>query len=131
MSTYKIPDFGLTANVWSLWAIPTGAPRLVTSCNLAFGRNTRAISQGFSQPEPLTALTLLLVPKGTDLRDYANTGTTGDTVEVPAGSGRYYRVCGVDDVAKGYPNEFRFAQIFKAFDDGAFYPGYHWPTPIP
>jgi hypothetical protein len=64
----------------------------------------------------------LLVEKGTDIRDGSAT-VRGDTVECPAGTGRFYRVGYVDDVAKGFPNEYRVALLSKR--------GPSWPTPIP
>lgn len=66
------------------------------------------------------------VPKGTDIRDAScNHGMT-DFVEVPGGSGRWYFVVCVDDVAKGFTNEYRLAILRKSFLTGS-----EWPIPIP
>ena len=70
----------------------------------------------------------LLLPAGTDIRDSTNYSFTvdkTDMVEVPAASGRIYVVEWVDDVGKGFPNEFRVAAIAKASGWGL------WPSPIP
>jgi hypothetical protein len=128
---FTVPSFPIMCNIWPTWTVPAGAPRVTSPCNLSVGRAVRAITNGWEPVEPLPLLTVLLLPPLTDVRDAANTGTVGDTVEVPAGSGRYYRVVGVDDVAKGFANEYRYATIFKAYDDGTYYAGYLWPTPIP
>jgi hypothetical protein len=60
------------------------------------------------------------VPAGTDLRGNLST-TQRDLVEVPAGSGRYYEVWVVDDVAKGFFNEYRQGLILAIAQ----------PTPLP
>jgi hypothetical protein len=73
-------------------------------------------------PEPpFTAGNYFLFPPGTDIRD--GSGPSGiDSLECPAGSGRYYYVTNVDDIAKGFANEHRYALVQK-------YPP--WPEPIP
>jgi hypothetical protein len=63
----------------------------------------------------------LLVAKGTDIRDkYTQPGT--HYVEVPLASGRFYKIDLVDDVARGFTNEYRIAIIRKVGT---------WPSPIP
>jgi hypothetical protein len=73
------------------------------------------------------------VPKGSDVRD-GSCALLNDFVEVPQGSGRWYVVMNVDDVGKGFPNEFRYATIGKIFQgasgSGSF-TGLFWPAPIP
>jgi hypothetical protein len=69
---------------------------------------------------------VLLLPKGTDVRDELN-ATGRDGVECPAGSGRFYEVIFVDDIGKGFPNEHRGATMEKTFGPGPT----EWPTPIP
>lgn len=63
----------------------------------------------------------LLLPKGTDIRSTV-CGVAPDVVEVPAGTGRYYSVEMVDDVARGFANEYRFAMVLQLKN---------WPAPIP
>ena len=63
----------------------------------------------------------LLVPTGTDIRDF-KTGGSGDTVEVGAGTGRFYVVCWVDDIGGGFANEHRFAELVAVAP---------WPVPYP
>ncbi len=64
---------------------------------------------------------MLLLPAGSDIRDYS-TSSGDDFAECPSGSGRLYRVKYVDDVARGFPNEYRIAFVIK------YVP---WPTPNP
>jgi hypothetical protein len=53
----------------------------------------------------------LLLPPAVDVRGPQDT-VSFDMVEVPAGSGRWYSVVGVDDIGKGFSNEHRTAAIF-------------------
>jgi len=74
----------------------------------------------------------LLLPAGTDIRD-PYCGGVGDLVEVPEGTGRWYVVILVDDVGKGFDNEYRLAAITKVsssvyVNDFGFM---IWPSPIP
>lgn len=74
----------------------------------------------------------LLVPALTDIRDNS-CGTRADVVEVPADTRRWYNVSSVDDVGKGFPNEFRVATLAKGgwFGDWVTYGFTPWPAPIP
>jgi len=67
------------------------------------------------------AALILRLPAGTDIRCKWQAGTgLPDQVEVPQGSGVFYLVSDVADVAKGFPNEYRSALISV------------WrPTPVP
>jgi hypothetical protein len=110
--------------------------RFQTVCNLSTGRASRSSAfadTGF--PGELGTDRNLLLPAGTDIRDFncALAGYPYDIVEVPSGSGRWYAVGIVDDVAKGFPNEYRMAYITKISDavDSPRNAGLFWPTPIP
>jgi hypothetical protein len=130
------PTFNLTANIWRYLTPVGNPPDATTPCNLS---NTRAresvgyvIATSRLQYVPQTEL---LVPKLTDLRGYSTTNT-GDCVEVPAGSGRFYGVLWVDDVGKGFTNEYRIAAILPLvgwalsyFNTG--WSGRLWPVPLP
>ena len=71
----------------------------------------------------------LLLPALTDIRSVVTFpgggGSKCDIVECPLGSGRFYLVISVDDVGKGFGNEFRCAAIQATNLYGV------WPTPIP
>jgi len=119
---YSLPTFNLPINVWRAGNPTTNPPDLIAACNLTFGRIT-APSAGIA--EPLTGLApnymFMCVPKLTDVRDqFCPAGA--DVVEVPAASGRFYNVAGVDDSGKGFQNEHRICYIIKT---GV------WPEPIP
>jgi hypothetical protein len=55
----------------------------------------------------------------------------GDYIDVPAGSGRMYLVKQVDDVAKGFTNEYRSVLCIPAPWSDADETHHTWPTPIP
>jgi len=120
---YRLPDFGLTCNVFTGGPVPPILPpRLSPPCNLAYGK--RVSLSGFPTTffNPNVAYpSQLLLPKLTDVRGPQN-GTGPDVIEVPAGSGRWYGVLRVEDLGKGYSNEHRMCLI---------QPVGTWPTPIP
>lgn len=121
---YSLPNFNLSVNIWRSASNPITDPPDVTAMgNLAASRRFRIFTVG------LPALTAkygqtayLLLPKGTDVRSDSVTGGGDDTVEVPAGSGRYYIVVCVDDSGKGFANENRQATLMAKGP---------WPVPIP
>jgi hypothetical protein len=130
---FRTPSFNLVCNIWTRSDVPAGAitaapaapPRITPDCQLRHpGKQSTAQDElrwwAFSAE--------LLLPAGTDVRDdftldpgLAVTNQP-DFVEVPAGSGRWYTVVQVEDVAKGFPNEYRVAMIFK---------NKNWPVPTP
>lgn len=120
---YTIPNFNITADVYDAAASPAVAVyRLTTPCNLQFARKVNPGSAASPANTPVWEATIfLLVPALTDIRDRFCPGSE-DWVEVPSGTGRWYRVVCVDDVGKGFPNEYRVAILCK---------DYGWPQPIP
>jgi hypothetical protein len=119
--SYRIPTFNLTVNVWRAGTAVTDPPDLTTLGCMSIGRSTTMTTGIPEDPSVDTVTIRLFVPKLTDVRD-AVSPPGADTLEVPAGTGRYYIVRQVDDVGKGFPNEFRFAAIAKLAP---------WPAPIP
>jgi len=115
---YHLPTFNLVVNIWwdpVNWLL--NPPSLVTTGNLCIGLRV------WAQQTYNDTLMYLLLPPLTDVRDNLNgPGVAGDVVEVPAGTGRFYRVQHVDDVGKGFANEHRYCLLSKL---GA------WPVPIP
>jgi hypothetical protein len=74
----------------------------------------------------------LLLPALTDVRS-AVQGVENDVIEVPAGSGRWYNVAGVDDVGKGFDNEYRIVSLrqISHFRDWIPLGIPYWPIPMP
>jgi hypothetical protein len=116
---YRVPIFNLSIQVYRRApADPTWTPFATHMGQLrAPGRNF----VGQTYEEELNPLWLLLLPIGTDVRD-PSSGTHPDHVFVPAGSIRRYVVALVDDVAKGFANEYRMAFLRKVRP---------WTTPYP
>jgi len=132
---FSVPQFPLECDIYTT----TGSSktfRLTSECNLALGR--REISyQGTVVPSSgpsslFSPYVQLLLPAGTDIRDVA-CGGFNDIVEVPAESGRWYVVGGVDDFGKGFPNEHRIALLGKiwGFPPNNWDLPAGWPIPIP
>jgi len=115
---FRPPVFNLTANVWRAASDPdVDPPDVVTECQLrAAGKQ----STGQDAAHDWVFLWAVLVPKDTDIRDWAS--GSRDYIEIPAASGRMYRIEMVDDVGKGFTNEYRTGFIQK--ETG-------WPAPIP
>lgn len=129
---FSVPNFNLTCNIFRgpyltrFLALP-GWP-----CNLAYSRRVQTMSAATATTDSGTIVMSLLLPAGTDVRDLS-CSFDEDVIECPAGSGRWYQVSSVDDVGKGFPNEYRMANIFAISESryGGGYLGLMWPTPIP
>lgn len=127
MPTYSVPVFNL---VCSTFTVSGGGAVIILReegipCQLynpwrrALGGMipTKTTNESVSAFAPL----ILRVPAFTDIRSKWQAGTgQPDQVECPEGSGVFYLVSDVMDVAKGFPNEYRAALISV------------WrPTPVP
>jgi hypothetical protein len=126
---FTLPTFNLTCHIFT-WVNPPGPtapPRSSPACNLQFARRLNEgqpteISWGFPP-----GVMYLLLGAGTDIRSvccYPGVNQT-DIVECPSGSGRIYLVQSVDDVGKGFTNEYRCAIVTPTQLFGV------WPSPIP
>jgi hypothetical protein len=116
---FALPQFNLLANVWHAAASPpVGPPDFSPVCQLYVNTHW---TQDVDPPVGAVVSTVdgyyfppvqLRVPALTDLR-YSPNGSSVwvDTVEVPAGSARYYAVVFVEDCHKGFANEYRVALI--------------------
>ena len=115
---YRLPTFNLLCNISGpptagTPGIPSGPFRVYhKECQLTYGRRVQVASTGGTLQAGILTLTMnLLLPAGTDIRGPQDIGSF-DMVEVPAESGRWYEVVGVDDIGKGFANEHRTASVF-------------------
>lgn len=120
--TFQPPSFNLHCNVWRAGNAPPAVPDATFDCNLAWGKRVSSYQGVITSPnEPLMTL---LLPVGEDVRG-PQTGAADACIEVPAGTGRFYTVIGLDDIGKGFPNEHRAAILAWTTAFG------NWPVPIP
>lgn len=134
MPSFALPVFNLSCGIWTNTNhVPSVPPRVVVLGNLATGRVARVSDwvpyRGASSLRPLSMQSCILFPKLTDVRDGACHGGP-DLVECPQGSGRWYWVTYMEDVAKGFDNEHRMVLVQKMFFYDTFRP-YLWPVPVP
>ncbi len=106
MGRYQVPAFPLPVNVWrNPGGVPVGAPTLTTVGNLGVG--SKVIQTDFDWPSIIdpsapTMLRYMLFPAGVDIRGGLQVSL--DWVEVPAGSGRFFQVNDVEQIAYGFQN---------------------------
>lgn len=122
---FVIPNFNLPVGIWNDPDIYGVDPPTLTGLGALMHpkKNVYDTSAGAQLGNQDIGMYLLL-PALTDIRDFINVAGINSVVEVPLGSGRVYSVNNVDDVAKGYANEYRLAIIQKVA-------GLWWPVPIP
>lgn len=130
---FTVPTFDLLCDIYT-GPFPARVLRIHDQpCNLAMGRRVQqAIPASFGLPEGYASPSLL-VPAGTDVRDGACGPPGVDFIECPPGTGRWYFAGYVDDVGKGFPNEYRLVALGKCYEDlnAIEFAGLHWPIPIP
>ena len=130
---FTIPQFPILCDIFT-GPYPTRVLRVGGQiCNLQYGRRFAHFADFPIENESSQIMSLLLPPL-TDVRSIV-CGYAADIVECPQHSGRIYLVVNVDDVGKGFDNEFRVATLLAAsehkFGPGSDFVGVFWPTPIP
>lgn len=124
---FAAPVFNLSVKIWRSTNAVTNPADVTTSGNLTPGSRNTFVNNPPSSAATSFNVTYLALPKLTDIRGLLN-ALRGDTVEAPAGSGRYYICQFVEDVGKGFPNEYRRAVLWQNHTV-AFAP--IWPLPTP
>jgi hypothetical protein len=117
---FRLPTFNITCNVWHAGPVvpPVGPPDIAgLQCQLAWDAAGGSVFLIGAAPRHFM---LLRVPPRTDLRGQESS-TFQDVVEVPAASGRFYVCWRVDDVGRGFVNEYRQGMILLG----------QTPTPMP
>lgn len=132
---FSLPDFNLQCAIHTGGTpFPFGIQRLLSDCNLAYGRRVTGAQTFVGESNLETVLPTLLLPPLTDIRDL-RCGPVVDRVEVPVSSGRWYNVFSVEDAGKGFANEHRCALLYpisqSLIPSSPEYAGLFWPVPIP
>jgi hypothetical protein len=135
---FKLPDFNLTFDLWRglatwppvlPWAVPTVPPDLTAiPCQLYLWSKPDTPLIRLDNPEPPYTVNqplpiILRTPKGTDLRAPwrpVNVGAAFDLVCVPRVTSRYYAVVFVEDMHRGFPNEYRVGVLLQYNYAGPF-----------
>jgi hypothetical protein len=119
---FRTPTLNLVCNIWHAQVFPPGRPPdLSPPCQLRLLKTAAVQSVNFGAGMEI-ALALAAL---TDVRADTFHGAL-DLCECPAGSGRFYIVVGVEDVAKGFANEYRLAVIQQDHSAAG-----SWPYPTP
>ena len=120
---YVLPTFNLKCGIHR-WPIRFDLPAdLIVDCQIRGPGSTYSATAAGTIG--YYGITWLILPPLTDIRDtYCEPINSNDGVEVPLGSGRYYMVTWVEDIAKGFSNEHKYALLVKNKQNV-------WPTPIP
>jgi hypothetical protein len=129
---FPLPNFNLSAKIWRNNGVggSYAAPDVTSNCFLSPGRRvTMPFARSTGQPAPYIQ-TEIGFPKGTDVRGSWN-GVGEDRVEVPAGSKRFYAVMSVDDVGKGWANEYRLVMLQFLINGDTNLAGGPFPVPVP
>lgn len=113
---YRLPNLNILCNIFpcntpNTPGVPLNPARaLNVPCQLCHGRRVNVRVQTSTPVRNQGQAMSLLLVAGTDIRGPQDS-VSFDLVEVPAGTGRWYWVNFVDDVAKGFTNEYREAGI--------------------
>lgn len=109
------PEYPITCNIWTTPTFPTvGAPRVTgAKCNLAWGRRVSSMSTGGTTDAGVLVTTFtLLMESTTDIRGRSSS-TAQDVVEVPSGSGRFYKCETADYIGLGFDNVHKGAVLIQ------------------
>lgn len=120
---HTVPSFPLVCKVWHLPNAPPNPRDFEARCQLIWGPG-KIIGQSLGGSVPDHASRFLYLPAGTDIH-CTTQALFGDIIECPASSGRFYEVVSVDDMAKGFRNEFRCIIMYPSRTYG------DWRVPIP
>ncbi len=130
---FRLPEFPITCDVYTgPWL--TKVFRSTIDCNLAQGRRGTVLpDEEITTSVQKTGPMYVLFPPLADVRSLVQGIPHNDLLELPSGSGRWYIVLYVDDVAKGFANEHRYAMINQVSENLDFtnYAGLNWPIPMP
>jgi len=123
---FTAPTFNLTCRIrrWTAGPYPPGGPiagSVDSPCQLRLYKTAALVVAHLASQEAIA----LCLPSGTDIRNYDNVNNA-DLVECPKGSGLWYQVSYVNDVARGFANQYRLAGLLSLHDTPNM-----WAYPMP
>jgi hypothetical protein len=133
---FILPTFPLECDVWHAYDPAVSfyaAPDVIkVKCNLSPGRR---VMTGYAHLVPVNDYFVfpmeVLFQPGEDIRSF-NNAVIPDLIELPFGTGRFYIISYVDDIAKGFANEHRFCICHLHAVDTVFVDvTVPFPIPIP
>lgn len=133
LMSFRPPTFNLLFSGWRVLGAggAYAAPDVAGSCCLSQGKRVLIAVPPSTPTIGTLGIAEIMVPKLTDIRAAYN-GASPDLLEVPTGSKRFYAVQHVDDVGKGYPNEYRLVLAsYQGNGATAFTPPIPAPVPLP
>ena len=86
---FFVPEFNLTAFIWRFGRSVTLGPDVITPACLTPGKAIFRMVDGLDGLDATLGSQLARFPANTDVQDSKN-GIGPDTIELPAGTGRYY-----------------------------------------
>lgn len=134
---FTVPQFPIDIVIWHNYdpAVSSyGLPDGTSLANLSPGKRTFSVWQDVQPTDTVFRFPMeVLVPPLTDLRAWYDdgAGVKPDLVECPKSSTRFYIVYYVDDIAKGFANEHRFAMLQMVRGATTFVDTGPIPFPIP
>jgi hypothetical protein len=129
---FRVPSFPLVVHVWHGGGVggAYAAPDLLLPANLSPGRRVMIQAPLVAGPGTAPIMMELLVPARSDVRASWNGGVS-DLIECPAGTLRFYLVSWVDDVGRGFPNEYRIVGMYYSLLGNTTLAGGPFPAPVP
>lgn len=134
---FTVPRFNITVNVFTGPWLTKTLRVADLAANFAIGRREQQAGNDFinaSSFQPESGLTaFLLLPSGSDVRSQSNGGGVQDVIEIPSGSNCWYQCTAWEDMAMGFPNQYRMAAVAKIWEElnPIYYAGCVWPVPTP
>lgn len=121
---FVLPTFPSVCDIYT-WPYNYAAPPRLANVPCQLRAPNAALPQYTNGLFAVTNAIMLLLPPKTDIRDtYATPINAADSVVLPVGTTCRYLVLYVNDIARDFPNEHRYAIITKTSSGP-------WPVPMP